>query len=189
MSAEDKKRIILAAGGTGGHIWPALSFGHLISERHPECEVKYVCGSRPLEREIYAAGGVEPFVMPLAGSPLAGKGMREKGRRSADVCRSYGIAKKTVEDFRPDAALLFGGYISLPFIAVCKKMHVRCVMHEQNARAGKATRFAAALGIDVCSGWNDCLPLSPKKYLRTGVPVRDFVLPKAEEAWKKLSLE
>ena len=61
-------------------------------------------------------------------------------------------------------------------------------MHEQNARAGKVTRFAAKLGLDIYSGWKECLPLAPKDHLRTGVPVRDFELLSQREAWRKLVL-
>ena len=79
MTAESRpKKIILAAGGTGGHIWPALSFGAWINKNHAECEVRYVCGSRPLEREIYAAAKAEPVVLPSTA--------RRSRDRSSRVC-------------------------------------------------------------------------------------------------------
>ena len=82
MTEYKERRLLLAAGGTGGHIWPALSFGAWIKEHHPECEVGYICGSRPLELEIYRAAGVEPTVLPMEGSPLSG-GIVRSGRRIA----------------------------------------------------------------------------------------------------------
>ena len=91
MTAESRpKKIMLAAGGTGGHIWPALSFGAWINKNHPECEVRYVCGSRPLEREIYAAAQAKPEVLPVDGSPLAGRGFAQKSARLRALfrCRS-----------------------------------------------------------------------------------------------------
>ena len=107
MTAESRpKKIILAAGGTGGHIWPALSFGAWINKNHAECEVRYVCGSRPLEREIYAAAKAEPVVLPVDGSPLAGRGAGQKLARMRALLASYGRASSLVKDFRPDAALV-----------------------------------------------------------------------------------
>lgn len=184
----NKKRLLLAAGGTGGHIWPALSFGEWIKERHPECEVSYVCGSRALELEIYRAAGVTPNVLPIEGSPLSGSSMRQRAKRISSLFASYSAAVRVLEDFRPDRALLFGGYLSFPMMAACGRRGVRCAMHEQNARAGKVTRIAAKFGVDIYSGWHECLPLPAKSYLRTGVPVRSFRLPPRGEAWKKLGL-
>ena len=108
MAENEKRRLLLAAGGTGGHIWPALSFGSWIKERHPECEVGYICGSRPLELEIYRAAGVEPAVLPMEGSPLSGVGLRQRGRRLASLFSAYGAASGAIARFKPDAALLFG---------------------------------------------------------------------------------
>ena len=190
MTAESRPRkIILAAGGTGGHIWPALSFGAWINKNHAECEVRYVCGSRPLEREIYAAAKAEPVVLPVDGSPLAGRGAGQKLARMRALLASYGRASSLVKDFRPDAALVFGGYLSLPVIMACRRAGVRCALHEQNARAGKVTRLASKLGMEIYSGWSECEPLPNKKFIRTGVPVRDFALPARGEAWKNLGLE
>ena len=182
------KKILLAAGGTGGHIWPAISFGAWINKKHPECEVRYICGSRPLEREIYSAAKAEPIVLPLDGSPLAGRGLSQKFSRVRALFVSYGKALSAVRGFAPDAALVFGGYLSMPVIAACRRAGVRCALHEQNARAGKTTRLAAKLGMDIYCGWNECAPLAPKKYTRIGVPVRDFALPPRKEAWKNLGL-
>lgn len=182
-------KILLAAGGTGGHIWPAISFGQWIGKHHPECEVRYVCGSRPLEREIYNAASIKPEVLDIEGSPFSCSGTMRKVKRVKDIFSSCLEARWIVKDFMPDAALSFGGYLSFPVILACKGTGVRCAVHEQNARAGKVTRLASRLGLEVYSGWKECRPLGEKKYLRVGVPVRNFVLPPKEEAWKKLGLE
>ena len=71
-------RLILAAGGTGGHIWPAISFGRWIAENKPDVSVSYICGSRPLELEIYAAAGIEPHCLNIDGSPFSGSGIEAK---------------------------------------------------------------------------------------------------------------
>ena len=73
-------RLILAAGGTGGHIWPAISFGRWIAENKPDVSVSYICGSRPLELEIYAAAGIEPHCLNIDGSPFSGSGIERLKR-------------------------------------------------------------------------------------------------------------
>lgn len=181
-------KLLITAGGTGGHIWPAISFGQWIRKIHPECEIKFVCGSRPLEKEIYAAAHEDAVVMPADGSPLSGSSIGQRADRFCAMFSSYAKARDILKEFRPDAALLFGGYLSFPVIAACRRLGVRCAMHEQNARAGKVTRFAAAVGIDVYSGWVECAPVAQQRYLRTGVPIRDFSLPDQETSWSKLGL-
>lgn len=185
--SSDKVRLLLAAGGTGGHIWPAVSFGRWINRCHPECEVSYICGSRPLELEIYKAAGISPVVLPAEGSPLSGTFLK-KCLRTAHMFSSYSAARREIARFRPDAALLFGGYLSFPLIAACKRSRVRCAMHEQNVRAGKVTRLASRMGLEIYSGWRDCMPLSEKRYLYTGVPVRDFKRLSRKEAWRKTGI-
>lgn len=189
MSDAKEIRLLITAGGTGGHIWPAVSFGQWIKKFHPECKIQYVCGSRPLEKEIYSAAREEAFVLPASGSPLSGRDLKQRASRVMSVFSSYSKARELVKEFHPDAALLFGGYISFPVMAACRMSGVRYAMHEQNARAGKVTRFAASAGTDVYSGWTECAPLKQKSFLRTGVPVRDFKLPDRQTAWKQLGLE
>ncbi|MDO5116410.1 MAG: UDP-N-acetylglucosamine--N-acetylmuramyl-(pentapeptide) pyrophosphoryl-undecaprenol N-acetylglucosamine transferase [Synergistaceae bacterium] len=187
--AAEKKKIILAAGGTGGHIWPAISFGSWIKKRHPECELRYICGSRPLEREIYGAASLNPEILPMDGSPLSGRNALQRLGRLRALFSSYSMARGLIARFRPDAALLFGGYLSFPMLLACKRAGVRCALHEQNARAGRATRAAAKLGTEIYSGWQECLPLKEDSYLRIGVPVRAFELPSKEEALRRLKIE
>ncbi len=187
--AGQPRNVLLAAGGTGGHIWPALSFGAWINKIHPECKVRYICGSRQLEREIYAAAGAEPYVLPIEGSPLGARGIAQKASRFRAMFAACKKAYAAVLDFAPDTVLVFGGYLSLPVLYVCRRAGVRCALHEQNAKAGKVTRLAAKLGLEIYSGWGECLPLPEKKFVRTGVPVRDFSLPARNEAWKNLGLE
>ncbi|WP_281681160.1 UDP-N-acetylglucosamine--N-acetylmuramyl-(pentapeptide) pyrophosphoryl-undecaprenol N-acetylglucosamine transferase [Synergistes jonesii] len=186
--ARDKTRLLLAAGGTGGHIWPAIAFGAWIKRHHPECELSYVCGARPMELEMYSSAGISPLVLPVDGSPLSGR-LAVKCGRAKQIFSAYKSAREEISRFRPDAALLFGGYLSFPLIAACKRSRVRCAMHEQNVRAGKVTRLAAKLGMEIYSGWRDCLPLSQKKYLYTGVPVRNFTRLSQRDAWQILGFQ
>lgn len=168
------KRILLIAGGTGGHIMPALSFGRWAAKNR-RAEVAYVCGTRAMEREIYLSAGVTPMTVDMVGSPLSGGiTVKERVDRSFTVAKSFAGARKILKDFRPDCCLLFGGYISLPFLMTCRGMNIPVFVHEQNACAGLVTKLASKLGVPVLTGWDACFPLARKQFTRVGVPVREF---------------
>lgn len=182
------RRILLAAGGTGGHIMPAISFGSWAAANRG-AEVIYVCGSRPLEKEIYASAGISPVVINLAGSPLSG-GIPAKTRveRVAGTVKAVREAGKILKEHRPDCCLLFGGYVSMPFMLMGRTAGIPVAVHEQNACAGLVTRLATKAGIPVFSGWETCFPLERKKFKRVGVPVRRFERTPRAEALKQLGI-
>jgi UDP-N-acetylglucosamine--N-acetylmuramyl-(pentapeptide) pyrophosphoryl-undecaprenol N-acetylglucosamine transferase len=133
-----------------------------------------MCGSRPLETEIYGSLKISPFVINIEGSPIgAPKG--KKLKRWSDLARGFFAARDFMLDEKPDLCVLFGGYISLGVMLLSKtrwRDGMKTVAHEQNARAGRVTRIANLLGVQVMSGWRECCPLEPKKYSYVGVPVR-----------------
>lgn len=181
-------KILLAAGGTGGHIWPAISFGAWINEHKPAASVSYVCGSRPLEREIYSAAGIAPNVLPIDGSPFSGRSIGQRLSRAGAIFACCRESRMLLKALSPTCCVLFGGYLSFPLICACRRLHIPFVMHEQNAYAGKATRFAGMLGSDIYSGWKECLPLEPGKFTHVGVPVRIFENHDPKEAWSALGI-
>jgi len=182
------KRILLVAGGTGGHIWPAIAFGKWIEANKPNVRVDYICGNRALEKEIYNAAECEPFVLQMAGSPLAGS-LSEKLKRTKAIFTAFKEVRAIIKRTSPNFILLFGGYISFPVLIAARMAKVPVAVQEQNAYSGKVTRLAARLKIPVYSGWDECKPLVDSKYKRTSVPVRKFRLIKQEDAWKKLGFE
>lgn len=183
-----KSKIVLVAGGTGGHIWPAVSFGRWIENHQDGVKVDYICGSRPLEAEIYKSAGIAPFVLNMDGSPLSGSSWRQRLGRLCSLFSSFTRARAFLKKNRPCGCVLFAGYISFPMIMACKSLGIPLVLHEQNAYAGKVTRIAVWLGIKIFTGWNSCKALAEDGYRTVGVPVRDFVKHRPEEAWAKLSI-
>lgn len=181
------RKVLLAAGGTGGHIWPAISFGRWIEGHKEGVSVEYACGKRPLELEIYKAAGILPHALSMYGSPFSGGGL-ERLRRARALSTAFFEARNLLKRFKPDVCVLFGGYLSFPFLAACRLAGVTAVMHEQNAYAGKVTRLAARLGVDVFSGWRSCEPLASSRFTYVGVPVREFAQMTQAEAWKRLEL-
>lgn len=180
-------KLLLAAGGTGGHIWPAISFGKWIEKNKPESHVSYVCGDRPLETEIYGASGIEPHRLKVGGSPFSGGALARITRgygQAAAIFSAIGLLKSD----RPDIVLLFGGYVSFPFLMAAKILKIPVIAHEQNAYAGRVTRLASKIGVEVLSGWAECAPLPASKFTRIGVPVREFKRMPRDAAWKALEL-
>ncbi len=178
--------ICLVAGGTGGHILPAIAFGEWIRAQHREVNVSFVCGSRPAEREIYEGLGLKPYVLSTSGSPFGVRGPVKKLSRLKELYRSYFEFKRMIKRHPVDACVLFGGYVSLVPLIACHLSHIPAVVHEQNGVAGRATRLSRYLGKEVASGWSVCTPFSAGEFHVTGIPVRKFTLKSPEEAWKEL---
>ena len=177
---------LIVAGGTGGHIFPALVFGRWL-EAHCGAAVSYLSGSRPLEAEIYAAAGVTPFRLSLEGSPLGVRSPLKVLRRSLALVSAFGEVSRRLAEVRPTTAFLFGGYVSFAPLLLCRLRGIPVVFHEQNAVAGRVTRLASRLGAVIASGWEECLGLHGPHVL-TGVPVRTpHRLPRAE-AERRLGL-
>ena len=180
--------IVLVAGGTGGHIWPAVSFGKWIENNKEGVNVNYICGSRPLEAEIYKSAGIVPFVLEMVGSPLSGRSWGQRLGRLRSLFSSFIRARGFLKKKQPCGCVLFAGYVSFPMIMACKSMGIPLVLHEQNAYAGKVTRIAAWLGIKIFTGWDSCQALAKSDYQAVGVPVRDFLKHSPKEAWAKLNV-
>ena len=180
-------KLILAAGGTGGHIWPAISFGRWIGRNKPDVSVSYICGRRPLELEIYASAGIEPYRLNIDGSPLSGEGL-DRLKRTWGQFTALRESAAFIRSESPDFVLLFGGYVTFPVLLASRMLRIPSAVHEQNAYAGKVTRIASRMGVEIFSGWRECLPLPASKYTRIGVPVREFDLLPREQAWSELGL-
>lgn len=177
------RRILIAAGGTGGHIFPAIVFGKNLQAKGEH--VEWMCGSRELERTIYNAEGISPLILPLAGSPLGTKSPAKILGRIADVFRSLAIARREIKRF--DEVYLFGGYISFAPLVAAKLRGIPVTLHEQNAVAGKVTRLASKWGVKILTGWPKCEGV--REYECVGIPVREPVRIEREEALRLLGLE
>ena len=181
------EKVLLVAGGTGGHIWPAISFGEWLAASHPEVRVEYISGMRTLEQEIYNVANVVPHVIAVEGSPVgAPKGM--KWKRWRDIVRGYSQTRAFIREVSPDLCILFGGYVSIPALFACLACGIPAVAHEQNAQAGRVTRLAYRLRIPVATGWERCDPFRRGKFTYVGVPVRSFERKSVEEAQIALGL-
>ncbi len=179
-------RICLVAGGTGGHIFPAVSFGEWIAEKRTDAAVSYVCGSRPLEREIYYSRGIEPLILPLSGSPFGVSGLLPRAKRWRETLAAFVAFRKFLKASEIDCCVLFGGYVSFVPLLASRMNRIPSVIHEQNSVAGKVTRLARRLGLPVASGWSRCAPLEEGQFTVTGIPIRPFRRKNPREAWENI---
>ena len=182
------RRILLVAGGTGGHVWPAIAFGTWVKRQHPEVHVAYLSGMRSLELEMYQSAGLDPHVISLEGSPF-GAPRGHRWRRWRQQFQGLFQSTECFREERPDACLLFGGYLCFPSLLVARLGRVPALVHEQNAWAGKTARLAHRLGIPVASGWEVCAPFPEGRYTPVGVPIRSLRLLQPQSAWNRLGLE
>lgn len=181
------RRVAVAAGGTGGHIFPALSLYEWLRREHGDVDVRFLCGSRAIEREIYASRGAEPRVLSLDGSPFGARGAARL-KRCWQLVGSFFDARRAMREHAPDLCLTFGGYVSFPAFAAAKTLGIPCLCHEQNAYAGRMTRAAGKFGATIACGWRRCDGMREGSFTYTGTPVRDFELVSRDEAWRGIKL-
>jgi UDP-N-acetylglucosamine--N-acetylmuramyl-(pentapeptide) pyrophosphoryl-undecaprenol N-acetylglucosamine transferase len=180
-------RIFLVAGGTGGHILPAVAFGRWLAEAVDGVEIVYVSGNRCLEQEIYGVSGVHPVILPCEGSPMGTRG-GASAARWLQILKASGEMVRLLGQMRPEVCVLFGGYVSFPALVAGKLKGIRILVHEQNAVAGRVTRLAARLGAKLLTGWNECHPFGKDRFVKVGTPVRAMRRLPRREAWNKLDL-
>lgn len=167
--------VLLVAGGTGGHIFPAIAFGNWLLREHKASSVIYVCGNRPLETEIYRSSGISPIVLPIDGSPLGIKGFSKRIKRFFNLFKSYFQIRNLIRENTPCVCFMFGSYVSLPALLSCHFAKIPSIMHEQNAVMGKVARLASKMGKTILGGVEN-------------VPVRPFVRYPIDEALKRLAI-
>jgi UDP-N-acetylglucosamine--N-acetylmuramyl-(pentapeptide) pyrophosphoryl-undecaprenol N-acetylglucosamine transferase len=179
--------MMLVAGGTGGHILPAIAFGDWLRREKPHVSVDYMSGSRPIEREIYKASDITPRAIGITGSPAGIKGIRSL-QRWANLLKGAVEAGRILKNTSPDACVLFGGYASVPALVAGRVGGIYSVLHEQNALAGRVTKLASKLGVKIASGWNTCEGLKRSRYTPVGVPIRHMRPMPKETAWNALGV-
>lgn len=186
-------RVIIAAGGTGGHINPALSTAEEIRARDPEAEILFVGTKDKLEAQLVPKAGFDFATINISGF--------QRSFAPSDILYNLGTLKKLlfvssqcrkiINGFKPDAAVGFGGYVSGPVLRTAHKLGVKIAIHEQNAFPGKTnialSKYADAV---MLTSENAEKHLKcAKKPVLTGLPVRDEILTaEKSEARKALGL-
>jgi UDP-N-acetylglucosamine--N-acetylmuramyl-(pentapeptide) pyrophosphoryl-undecaprenol N-acetylglucosamine transferase len=164
-------RLILAAGGTGGHLWPALSLALALKRIRPEADCLFVGAGRPAEAAIVDPAGFRRVVLKAGGWKGLGLASRLKGLRLAWA--GFWEALKLLRSYRPRVCFGAGGYVTVPVGLAAWFLGVPLVIHEQNSRAGLSNKVLGRLAARVCLGFKEAAPAFPDgRTVVTGNPVR-----------------
>lgn len=173
---KDKYRILISGGGTGGHIFPALSIANALRARL-NADILFVGAEDRMEMERIPAAGYEIKGLPVAGFDrkhlLRNFGVLLKLRRS------IAMARRIVADFKPDIAIGVGGYCSGPTLKAAQRAGVPTLLQEQNSYAGVTNKLLAKKARKICVAYEGLERFFPAdKLVLTGNPVRKDLLAK-----------
>lgn len=177
-------KFIVSGGGTGGHIFPALSIADGLRNRFPHCEILFVGAEGKMEMEKVPAAGYR-----IVGLPVAGFHRGEIWRNLAFIpklIQSMLKAKKVVRDFCPDVVIGVGGYASGPVLRVAEKLGIPTVIQEQNSFAGVTNKILGRKANKICVAYDKMDRFFPAgKIVFTGNPIRnglESIIHKSNEA-------
>ena len=184
-------RIVISGGGTGGHIFPAVSIANAIKQLHPEAKLLFVGALGRMEMQRVPAAGYE-----IKGLPICGFDRRNLLRNIKvlyKIIKSQRMAKQIIRDFKPMVAVGVGGYASGPTLNQAAAMGIPCLIQEQNSYAGVTNKLLARKAKRICVAYDDMERFFPaEKIIKTGNPVRQTLLDNKitkEEARKTMGLD
>lgn len=184
-------RIIISGGGTGGHIFPAVSIANAIKAKYPDAKILFVGALGRMEMQRVPAAGYEIKGLPICGFDR--KHLLKNISVLFKIWKSQRMAKKIIKDFKPMAAVGVGGYASGPTLNVCASKGIPCLIQEQNSYAGVTNKLLAKKADKICVAYDGMERFFPAdKIIKTGNPVRQNVLETSitqEEARKQFGLE
>jgi UDP-N-acetylglucosamine--N-acetylmuramyl-(pentapeptide) pyrophosphoryl-undecaprenol N-acetylglucosamine transferase len=164
-------KYLISGGGTGGHIFPAVSIANALREADPNCEILFVGALGRMEMERVPQAGYKIIGLPVKGF---NRSQPWKNIRVViDLIRSMCQARKIVRDFRPDVGIGVGGYASGAAMKVAAKMGVPILLQEQNGFAGVTNKLLKEDAQKICVAYEGMERFFPKdKIILTGNPVR-----------------
>jgi UDP-N-acetylglucosamine--N-acetylmuramyl-(pentapeptide) pyrophosphoryl-undecaprenol N-acetylglucosamine transferase len=163
-------RLLLAAGGTGGHLFPGIAVAEA-AQRETGAEVLFVGATSGLEKEVIPRLGFPLRLIPA--QQLRGRNWVGMVRAWWAAFRALGVAWRVVRDFAPDVIFSIGGYASGPTVLAGRVMRVPCVLLEPNAIPGLTNRLLGRIATKICVGFPRTATFFPaRKVVCTGSPVR-----------------
>ena len=171
---QNRPKILISGGGTGGHIFPALSIANAL-RRRLDAEILFVGADNRMEMERVPAAGY-----PIKGLPVAGFDRRHLLRNFSVLLKlrkSLRMARNIVRDFRPDIAIGVGGYCSGPTLKAAQRAGVPTLIQEQNSYAGVTNKLLAAKARAICVAYPEMQRFFPAdRIVMTGNPIRRDLL-------------
>lgn len=172
-------KVLLAGGGTAGHINPALAIAGYIREKRPDTEFLFIGNKDGMEQRLVPQAGFEIKSIVISGfkRSFSPKNMLENVKTVKRTFSSSYTAKKIIEKFKPDICIGTGGYVSGPVIRTAAKMGIPCIIHEQNAFPGVTNKMLAKSVKKVMLAVPDAKKYFDKAdFVITGNPVRGEIL-------------
>ena len=164
-------RFIISGGGTGGHIFPAISIANAIKERWKDAEILFVGAEDRMEMERVPAAGYKIIGLPVVG--FNRKNIFKNISVVMKLLKSVRAAKKIIDNFRPDIAIGVGGYASGPTLKAASGKKVPTLLQEQNSYAGVTNKMLAEKALRICVAYEGMEKFFPKeKIVLTGNPCR-----------------
>jgi UDP-N-acetylglucosamine--N-acetylmuramyl-(pentapeptide) pyrophosphoryl-undecaprenol N-acetylglucosamine transferase len=184
-------RIIVSGGGTGGHIFPALSIADAIRSKHPDAKILFVGADNRMEMQRVPDAGYEIVGLPIAGFDR--KNLLKNIRVLWLILKSQRMAKKIIKKFAPHAVVGVGGYASGPTLKMAASMNIPTLIQEQNSYAGVTNKILAKRAEKICVAYDGMERFFPKEKIElTGNPVRKSLIEmrtNRNEAVKALGLD
>lgn len=167
--------VLVSGGGTGGHIFPALSIANEIRRRYPEANILFVGAQGRMEMEKVPAAGYNIVGLPVSGFDRSH--LLRNFKVLYRLFKSMKLAKKILKDFKPAIAIGVGGYASGPMLKEAQKQGIPTLLQEQNSYAGVTNKLLAAKADCICVAYEGMERFFPAdKIVLTGNPVRRNLL-------------
>ncbi|MCK9304721.1 MAG: undecaprenyldiphospho-muramoylpentapeptide beta-N-acetylglucosaminyltransferase [Bacteroidales bacterium] len=169
-----KFKIIITGGGTGGHIFPAISIARALEKLSPGCEILFVGALGRMEMERVPAEGYKIVGLPVAGlkRSLSAENLKLPGK----IAKSLRMAGTIIDNFKPDVAVGVGGYASAPLLWMASRRKIPYIIQEQNSYAGLANRILGRKAEKICVAYKGMERFfNRKKIIVTGNPVREEI--------------
>ena len=188
---EKELRIIISGGGTGGHIFPAVSIANAITELRPDAKILFVGAEGRMEMQRVPDAGYEIIGLPIAGFDR--KRLWKNIAVLVKLARSQWKARSIIKNFRPQVAVGVGGYASGPTLKTASMMGVPTLIQEQNSYAGVTNKLLAQKARKICVAYDGMEKFFPAdKIIMTGNPVRQNLtkdIPSKEDALHSFHLQ
>ena len=168
-------RVVISAGGTGGHIYPALAIINKIKEKEKKCDILYIGTTDRMEKDIVPKLGIKYVGIEMEGIN------RKKPLRNIRVFIKYKKAikkaKKTIKEFEPDVVIGVGGYITAPVLIAAHKLKIKTIIHEQNSVPGVSNKLISKYADKICVSLPNTVSYFDKeKTIYTGNPRSEEII-------------
>lgn len=173
---EKEIRVIVSGGGTGGHIFPAVSIANAIKSKRPDAKILFVGALGRMEMQRVPDAGYKIIGLPVRGFKRPLWSLANIGV-ALDFLKSKRMVRKIIRDFNPDVAVGVGGYASAATLDAASAMGIPTLIQEQNSYAGVTNKHLAAKACKICVAYDGMERFFPKdKIIKTGNPVRQSLL-------------